>query len=361
MRVTHVVPTPFGNDGLFGGGERYPLELARALARHVECELVTFGRSAHLERDSSGLRIRTLPTLTWLHGHPAQPLAPGLPAALAKANVIHTHHMRSLPSKIASVTGRLRGARLVVTDHGLQGGSWGGLLPRLFHLFLLVSAYSARELRAPAGRARVIYGGADPHRYAPDPLVARDGVLFVGRLTPHKGVDRLLAALPEGVMARLVGTPGHDPRPPERDYPDLLHTLASVKDVEFLESVSDDDLPRLYRSAHVSIPIPLAADVILLTDSNLHKESRTTNLKSCKATYVFCRRSLTNRACRRKRRTILPFIRLRFANVSRSRRGIARVSDARDRNDASDQWAKVSCDERHRLGRRRNRGAKGFI
>ena len=43
----------------------------------------------------------------------------------------------------------------------------------------------------------MIYGGADPQRYAPDPDQPRHGVLFVGRLTPHKGVDRLLQALPE--------------------------------------------------------------------------------------------------------------------------------------------------------------------
>src|SRR5579871_2774238 len=218
VRVIHVAPTPFGRTGLFGGGERYPLELARALARQVDCELVTFGRSPRLEVDSSGLRIRTLRATTWLGGHPAHPLALGLPALLARAraDVLHTHHMRSLPSGMAVAVGRGQGARTAVTDHGLQGSSWGGLLPRLFDAFLTVSAYSARELGAPWTRTRVIYGGADPERYAPDPRVARSGVLFVGRLTPHKGVDRLLQALPQGAHARVVGSGGHDPLLPER-------------------------------------------------------------------------------------------------------------------------------------------------
>jgi alpha-maltose-1-phosphate synthase len=49
MRVLHVAPTAFGQDGLFGGGGRYPLELARApaLVDGVRCELVTVGREAH--------------------------------------------------------------------------------------------------------------------------------------------------------------------------------------------------------------------------------------------------------------------------------------------------------------------------
>jgi glycosyltransferase involved in cell wall biosynthesis len=253
MHVTHVAPTPFGQAGLFGGGERYPLELARALAPHVECELITFGKSAARQREPSGLRITTLPAIVWMHGHPAHPFAPALVAALRGAHVIHTHHMRSLPSRMAAVVGRTRRQTLAVTDHGLSGSTWGGLLPWLFDLFLTVSRYSARELRAPIQRTRVIYGGADPRRYAPDPDQPRHGVLFVGRITPHKGVDRLIQALPPGATLRIGGSEGHDPRLPERDYPSLLRQLARDRDVEFLGPISDEDLPALYRSAQVLV------------------------------------------------------------------------------------------------------------
>ena len=251
VHVIHVAPTPFGQNGLFGGGERYPLELARALARHVDCELITFGRQGGVEQESSGLRIRTLRTVGWLGGHPAHPFAPGLPGALGGARIVHTHHMRSLPSRMAALLGRARGQGLAVTDHGLQGDSWAGLLLGLFDVFLTVSAYSARELGAPAARTQVIYGGADPQRYAPDPSQTRRGVLFVGRLTPHKGVDRLLQALPDGTQLRVVGSTGHDRRAPERDYPRLLRFLARDRDVEFIGTATDDQLPALYRSAEV--------------------------------------------------------------------------------------------------------------
>ncbi|HEV7663631.1 MAG TPA: glycosyltransferase family 4 protein [Chloroflexota bacterium] len=257
MRVIHIVPTPFGDGGLFGGGERYPLELARALAGHVDTELITFGRRASADREPSGLLRRTLHATTWLGGHPAQPLAPALIRALltARADVIHTHHMRALPSRIAALVACLKPGRipLAVTDHGLQGSSWGGFLPRLFDLFLTVSAYSARELGAPASRTRVIYGGANPERYWPDLDEVRHGVLFVGRLTPHKGVDRLLAALPDGAHLRLVGSSGHDALPPERDYPALLRRLAADRDVDFVGTADDSDLPLLYRSAEVFV------------------------------------------------------------------------------------------------------------
>jgi len=149
------------------------------------------------------------------------------------------------------VNARVRRIPTTVTDHGVQGGNWAGLLPRLFDRFLTVSAYSARELGAPASRTRVVYGGADPARFSPDPDAVRGGVLFVGRLTPHKGLDRLIKAVPEGTELRVVGSVGHDRKPPERDYPDLLRRLAAQSRVEFLGVVADSELPALYRGARV--------------------------------------------------------------------------------------------------------------
>ena len=248
-----MAPSAFGPDGLYGGGERYPLELARAVAEEVDCELVTFGRRPASWRDRGGLRVQVLRPLTWLGGHPAQPVAPQLPAALVRAEVVHAHHFRSLPTRLSAVTARVLGAATAVTDHGLLGRTWGGLVHGLFDRFLTVSEFSAGLLGAPAARTQVIYGGADIGRFAPEPGADRDGVLFVGRLTPHKGVDRLLRALPAGARLRVAGSAGHDPRPPERDYPALLHRLAEGRDVTFLGPVPDADLPELYRRAAVLV------------------------------------------------------------------------------------------------------------
>ncbi|MBV9355442.1 MAG: glycosyltransferase family 4 protein, partial [Chloroflexi bacterium] len=253
MRVAHVAPTRFGRGGLLGGGERYPLELARALAPLVETELLIIGDRAEIAREPGGLRVRTLPAVGYLWQHPAHGVAPALVGALGHADLVHTHHLRSTPSRLAAVTAYLRRVPAVVTDHGLSGSDWAAVLPRLFHRFLMVSAYSARVLRAPPARTRVIYGGADPVRYAPSDADPRRGVLFVGRLTPHKGVDRLISALPRQAHLSIVGSAGHDRLPPESEYPSLLQRLAVDRDVSFHHALPDAELPRAYRSAQLLV------------------------------------------------------------------------------------------------------------
>jgi glycosyltransferase involved in cell wall biosynthesis len=259
VRIFHVAPTPFGGGGVLGGGERYPVELTRALARHADVDLVTFGSRPGVVRDRSGVRVRTLRPVGHGRGHPVHPLAPQLLWALRGADVVHTHHTRSAPSRVAAVAAQIRGQRLVTTDHGLGAGGWLGVLPALFDRFLTVSRFSAAVLGVPAARTRVVYGGADEHRFTPDPDRRRDGVLYVGRLTPHKGIDRLVRALPAGARLTIAGTGGHDPRPPECDYPLLLRELAAGRDVAFPGAVSDTALPELHRGAAVFV-LPTVKD-----------------------------------------------------------------------------------------------------
>ena len=199
------------------------------------------------------LTIRVVRPLAYLGGHPARAIAPALTRVIRDADIVHAHHMRAPSSMLAAITARARGIATVVTDHGLQGSDLGGLVPRLFDRFLAVSRHSAALLGTPRSRTRIVYGGADTVRLRPDPDICRAGVLFVGRLTPHKGIDVLIRALPTGVRLTVVGTEGHDPRLPERDYPRLLRALAAERPVEFLGAIDDDELARRYRTAAVLV------------------------------------------------------------------------------------------------------------
>ncbi|MGH2700077.1 MAG: glycosyltransferase family 4 protein [Actinomycetota bacterium] len=252
MKVTHVVPTMFGEDGLFGGGERYPLELARAVSRHVDCRLVTFGSTRRTVIDPSGLEIVVLRRLAQARGHIAHPIAAGMARATREAAVVHVHQMRSAPARVMALVGAARRQPIVVTDHGLGGGGWMGLLPRLFDAFLTVSRYSTATLNAPEHKSWVIFGGADTNRFRPG-AAPRSGLLFVGRITPHKGIDRLICALPDDMPLEVVGKTAHDGSPEEQEYPALLRRLAQGKRVEFSGPLDDDVMPEVYRRAQALV------------------------------------------------------------------------------------------------------------
>lgn len=222
------------------------------MSRRTPTKLVTFGPVEETRRDDD-LEIVTLKRIASFKGHPVHPVARGLRSHLASADVVHTHHMRSASSRMAALMAKPMSKTLVVTDHGLGGGGWFGLLPKMFDAFLTVSEFSARTLDPPPGRTRVVYGGCDVDRFRPDDGTTRDGVLFLGRITPHKGIDRLLRAMPPKIPLTIAGTAGHDPDPPESGYPELLHDLARGKNVRFAGQIGDERLPELYRRANVYV------------------------------------------------------------------------------------------------------------
>jgi glycosyltransferase involved in cell wall biosynthesis len=252
VRVLQLAPTVFGEQGIFGGGERYPLELARALAKHTQCQLLTFGREPADYEEANGLRVRVLRPLAYLSRHPAHPISLRLFQGLLRSDVVHAHHVYSAPSRLACSVRAVARRPTFVTDHGLARPGWSSLLPGRYRKLLAVSNYSTKTLGADAARTEVIYAGVDPLRFAPAED-GRKGVLFVGRLTPHKGVDRLLEGLPKGMPLTIAGSSGHDQDLPERDYPSLLRRMADGKEVRFIGPVAEADLPALYRSASVLV------------------------------------------------------------------------------------------------------------
>jgi glycosyltransferase involved in cell wall biosynthesis len=246
-RVLHVVPAVFGGDGVFGGAERYAFELARHMAREVSTTLVSFGDRPAILTTPEGLRVRVLGPAWQVRGQRSNPLHPLLFPMLAGADVIHCHQPHVLAAELAALLGRVIGRRVFASDLG--GGGWG-LSAHMhtdswFHGHLHISEYSRRVAGHDGWpRATVIYGGVDTDRFAPEPAVAKEPlVLFVGRLLPHKGVNDLIEALPDGMDLELVGQPYHD-----RFHADLKR-LAAGKRVTFHYHCTDDDLIHAYRRA----------------------------------------------------------------------------------------------------------------
>lgn len=248
MRAIHTVPALFSNTGggILGGAERYALELARHMADRTPTTLVSFGNQDRSE-NIGNLNIRIFGNPIHVRGLPSNPFSLRAIAALGQADVIHCHQRHIVMSSSAAALARVSGKKVFVSDLG--GGGWD--ISRYistenwFHGHLHISAYSRQvSKQAQSPRAHVIMGGVDTARFSPNPAVPRTGhVLFVGRILPHKGVNYLVEALPEGMTLEIVGQPYHP------EFFREVQRLAQGKNVIFHHDSTDDQLIEAYRSA----------------------------------------------------------------------------------------------------------------
>ena len=158
---------------------------------------------------------------------------------------MHCHQQHVVASSAAAIFTRLRRRRVFVTDLGGGGFDISGYVStdRLFHGHLHISEYS----RTIAGHAGTRAPASSSVEWTPDkfsPVAAADeGVLFVGRLLPHKGVHDLIDAVAPDVPVRIVG------QPLDADYANTLRARASGKCVTFVHDADDDQLVAEYRRA----------------------------------------------------------------------------------------------------------------
>ena len=246
-RVLHVVPALFGRGGVMGGAERYALELARHMAELVPTTLVTFGDVGRRERVGR-LDVRVLGGAWYVRGQRTNPVSKGLLSEVLRARVVHCHQQHVLSSSLAAALCRATGRRVFTSDLG--GGGWDVSAyvstDRWFHGHLHISEYS-RRLAGHTGsaRAHVIMGGVDADKFGPGEasVGGERPVLYVGRLMPHKGVDDLVEALPDGMRLELIGQPYHE------EFARDLRRLAEGKDVRFRHDCDDAALVSAYRGA----------------------------------------------------------------------------------------------------------------
>ena len=194
----------------------------------------------------------------------SMPISLSQPAALARlrADVAHVHSPYPLGE---AANWLLRPTRATVITHHSDVVRqrallriYGPILRRALRRADRIIATSPRYIETspwlrPVGDAcRVVPLGVDHTRFTPAarPPDGPTTVLFVGRLRYYKGVDTLLSALPDLPDVR-VDIAGDGPKRDE--WEQQAEGLGLSDRVRFLGDVEDDDLPSVYRRAHLFV------------------------------------------------------------------------------------------------------------
>jgi hypothetical protein len=117
MRVVHVAPTRFGRPA--SSGAVSAIRSSSAVPSRG-MSIASSSRSA-ARREPGVFQRPPSPDSALDHASPGAPRPSGCASArsaIAGADIVHAHHLRSTPSRLAAVNVRVRGIRSAVTDHG---------------------------------------------------------------------------------------------------------------------------------------------------------------------------------------------------------------------------------------------------
>ena len=259
-RVLVLPSSYFAHDRTVGGGERYALRYASALAAETPTTLALFGPEPATHHDGA-LEVRTFSSRT-VDPRALAPLTGETLRAMREFDVLHLMIFPTPVTDLLIPLARLRGQTVVLTD---VGGGIPGVsthlqrihprlsISRLAHGLAHLSRHSAAQFGGWSQPSTILYGGADVPTVGPEETEAGGYALYVGRLLPHKGVLQLIEAIAPDTPLHVVG------RVYDAEYFARLEAAARGKNVRFVLDADDEELRRQYLGASVvlqpSIPV----------------------------------------------------------------------------------------------------------
>ncbi len=256
MKIAYIISHKLLRDRI-GGGERYALELAEALSRYADVTLVAFGNKGVVEQISGSFRLKVCPSITSLwplfYSTNPLPLDTSLIQEINKADIIHLNQFGTLVSNFAILYARFKHKPVFVTYHGGRDFLLPKLVPiigRSVDSYLMICRFAYYRFSRYKKSCHLIYVGTNTDKFRPLGIEKENKVLFVGRITPFKGIDNLIEAV-QGLDTSLnvIG-----PVTDEKYLADLKRIDRAHK-VDFLPAIADNDeeLARHYNGALVAV------------------------------------------------------------------------------------------------------------
>ncbi|CAA2144838.1 glycosyltransferase family 4 protein [Methylobacterium bullatum] len=261
LRIAHLNPAYFSPNSYVGGGERYVDYIMQSLQSAGGFDQVLFSMGKDDQfflRD--GIPIRVLRNES---SHPGMTNAfsGALWRELAGFDLVHIHQCLTLFGAYSTAIVRSLGIPTIGTDLG--GGEDRQMLRgrciELLDGVVSISQYAHNLLGSYfTGPHEILIGPVDTDRFQSGP--AKTGrntrnLICVSRILPHKGIDRVVAALPDALSLTIVGRAYHQP------YYELLCKMAEGKNVRFILDADDDALLDLYDASGVFVQASTARDI----------------------------------------------------------------------------------------------------
>jgi glycosyltransferase involved in cell wall biosynthesis len=209
--------------------------------------------------ERAGISVRVLRNESSLPG-PTEAFSAALWQELPGFDLVHVHQCLTVFGAYSTAIVRSLGIPAVGTDLG--GGEnplmLGGRGIELLNGVISISQYAYGLLSSFfSGPHEVLVGPVDTDWFSAAEGVIRDRrrILCVNRIMPHKGIDRVIAALPQDMSLTVVGRVYHAP------YYELLTQMANGRDVRFVLDADDKALLDLYRTSGLFVQASTARDI----------------------------------------------------------------------------------------------------
>jgi len=261
LRIAHLSPAYFSPDSYVGGGERYVDYITQSLqtVEGFDQAIFTIGPDDQLFL-RNGIPIRVLKNESSQPGM-TNALSTFLWRELSGFDLVHIHQCLTLFG--AYSTAVVRSLKIPTVGTDLGGGEDQQMLRgrgvELLDGVVSISQYAHNLLGSYfKGPHEIIIGPVDTDRFSSTSVNAIRNpreILCVSRILPHKGIDRVIAALPASLSLTIVGRVYH------QSYYELLCKMAEGKNVRFILEANDDTLVDIYNRSGVFVQASTARDV----------------------------------------------------------------------------------------------------